>query len=79
MIPHTLPEPERPSENSSDLVWRIRGEYLEMPGLALTIEQAARLWSLERGACESALGALVELGFLQLDRDGRYLRRNGGY
>lgn len=79
MNPHTLPEPVRPSENSNELLWRIRGEYLEMPGLALTIEQAARLWSLDKGACESALGALVALGFLQLARDGRYLRRNGGY
>jgi hypothetical protein len=26
---------------------RIRGEYLEMPGLCLTLAQAQRLWGLE--------------------------------
>ena len=29
---------------------RVRGEYLEMPGLRLTLEQAARLFDLELSA-----------------------------
>ncbi len=28
-----------------DLLERIRGEFLEMPGLKLSIEQACRLWN----------------------------------
>lgn len=28
------------------LKWRIRGEYLEMPGLRLSLDQATRLWAL---------------------------------
>src|ERR1043166_4634842 len=35
------------------LVRQIRAEFLEMPGLCLTIEQAQRLWSLERPTCEA--------------------------
>jgi hypothetical protein len=30
---------------------RVRGEYLEMPGLSLTLEQAMRMWGVERQAC----------------------------
>ena len=29
------------------LIRRVRAEFLEMPGLCLTIDQAQRLWSLE--------------------------------
>ena len=31
---------------------RVESEYREMPGLRLTLPQAARLWGLERGTCE---------------------------
>ena len=40
---------------------RIRSEFLEMPGLVLTLEQAARLFNLERDRCARALKALVEM------------------
>ena len=32
----------------SELLGRIRGEYLEMPGLKLTLAQAQRLWGLDQ-------------------------------
>jgi hypothetical protein len=64
---------------SLDLQWRIRGEYLEMPGLRLSLDQATRLWALERGACGQVLDALVDANFLQRDSIGRYIRREGGY
>ena len=53
---------------------RIRGEYLEMPGLRLTLAQAARFWSLERGVCARVLDALVEARFLIVTSDGSYAR-----
>jgi hypothetical protein len=31
------------------LVERVRAEFIEMPGLHLTLPQAARLWGLEPG------------------------------
>jgi hypothetical protein len=55
---------------------RIRGEYLEMPGLRLTVAQAQRLWGLDRAACDTVLAALVDLQFLFRNRDGAYMRRS---
>jgi hypothetical protein len=57
-----------------ELLQRIRGEYLEMPGLRLTPEQARRLWSLDLGTCISLLEALVDLKFLGRTSDGKYFR-----
>jgi hypothetical protein len=53
---------------------RIQMEYLEMPGLKLTLRQARRLWNLPGDLCESALATLVEKGFLTQARDGSFLR-----
>jgi hypothetical protein len=51
------------------LVRRVRAEFLEMPGLCLTIEQAQRLWCLEPRTCEALLKSLI---------DSRFLRRTDG-
>lgn len=59
-----------------DMLQRIRGEYLEMPGLRLTTAQAQRLWGLDRRTCEHALGVLVESRFLSKTRDGAFVRSN---
>ncbi len=56
------------------LVTRIRGEYLEMPGLRLTLEQAQRLCGVERTLCKRVLDALVEAKFLCVRSDGAYAR-----
>jgi hypothetical protein len=57
-----------------DVLQRIQGEYLEMPGLRLTAAQAQRLWGLESETCESLLAALVDARFLRQTRDGAYVR-----
>jgi hypothetical protein len=57
-----------------DVLRRVRGEYIEMPGLRLTSAQAQRLWGLDRAACESLLGALVDAKFLLRTRDGAFVR-----
>jgi hypothetical protein len=59
-----------------DLVERIRAEFLEQPGLRLTEAQASRLWQLDRGTCEKALGVLTSAAFLTCAADGRYSRRS---
>ncbi|HXH24444.1 MAG TPA: hypothetical protein VNI78_04280 [Vicinamibacterales bacterium] len=53
---------------------RVRSEYIEMPGLRLTLAQAQRLWGLDRAACDALLGALVEAKFLFKTRDGAFVR-----
>jgi hypothetical protein len=62
---------------SNLLSTRIRAEYLEMPGLRLTIPQAQRLCGGERASCKEALDRLVEQRFLYQD-DGAYARVTGG-
>lgn len=57
---------------------RIRAEYLEMPGLRLTSEQAQRLCGVERALCQRVLDALVEAHFLCLKPDGTYARVTDG-
>ena len=46
------------SRSLDAIVQRVRGEYLEMPGLSLTERQAQRLWHLEADACHLLLKAL---------------------
>ena len=52
---------------------RIRGEFLEMPGLVLTQPQAMRLFGLEPECCHQILSDLVSSGFLGTD-GRRFLR-----
>lgn len=61
------------------LLRRVRGEFREMPGMRLTIDQAMRLWSLDRPTCCGLLDSLVAAHFLALDLNGRYSRTHGGY
>jgi hypothetical protein len=60
-----------------DVVRRVRGEFLEMPGLRLTPQQARRLWLLDERACEAVLGALVQSRFLARTRDGAFVLQDG--
>jgi hypothetical protein len=57
-----------------EVVRRIQGEYLEMPGLRLTQEQAQLLWRLDPTACDAVLGALVDARFLARTQDGAFVR-----
>ena len=59
---------------NAQLLDRIRGEYLDMPGLTLTLPQAQRLWHLRGRECEELLGALIAAKFLCRKSDGRYAR-----
>jgi hypothetical protein len=59
---------------SEDVLRRVQGEFLEMPGLRLTEPQARRLWGLDAASCSAALGALVDAKFLFRTRDGAFMR-----
>jgi hypothetical protein len=60
-----------------EVLQRIQGEYVEMPGLRLTSAQAQRLWGLERDVCDALLAALVDARFLAKTRDGAFVRMEG--
>lgn len=55
------------------LILRVHGEYDEMPGLCLTLDQAARLFGLDRQLCERLLAYCVHAGILR-ESHGRFVR-----
>lgn len=63
------------TRTTEPLTMRIKGEYLEMPGLTLTPGQAQRLWNMDAQACRAILDMLVDLRFLHRTPEGRYARR----
>ena len=72
---HTPPPPAAPSPN---LLARIRSEFMEMPGLRLTLIQARRLFALDVVTCAAALTALEAAGFLTRTRDGAFMMGAAG-
>jgi len=62
------------SNTSEHLLGRIRAEFLEMPGLCLTIEQARRLWCLEPRVCEALMNSLIASRFLRRTNRGLFVR-----
>lgn len=67
-------KPATADTTTAAAVWieRIDSEYREMPGLRLTLAQAARLWGLQALQCRVLLGALVERGRLVETPGGLY-------
>ena len=61
-------------QSSEEMLRRVQGEYLEMPGLRLTEPQARRLWGLDAASCDALLRALVDAKFLFRTRDGAFMR-----
>lgn len=65
---------DKDAMNVSPLVDRVRGEFNEMPGLRLTLPQAARLLGIEPAACRAVIDVLVESAFLRKTQDGTIVR-----
>jgi hypothetical protein len=59
------------------LVTRIRSEFMEMPGLRLTLAQASRLWGLEESTCASVVEVLIRTDFLRWTPGGKLTRVEG--
>jgi hypothetical protein len=60
----------------TDLVTRVRCEFLEMPGLQVTPAQAARLWHVDQETACAVLDTLTDTRFLVQTRAGSYARRS---
>jgi CheY-like chemotaxis protein len=69
---------EVPQTADERILMRVRGEYLEMPGLRLTLPQARRLWGMDVVTCERILQLLVDANFLSVRSDGTYARASEG-
>lgn len=55
---------------------RLRMVFLEIPGVQLSLAEAARLTELETHICQILLSALENLGFLRRVEDGGYQRQS---
>ncbi len=55
---------------------RVRSEFLEMPGLKLTVWQAQRLLGVDQPTCEAVIEELTEARFLVRTRDGAVVLRS---
>ncbi|MGE3176808.1 MAG: hypothetical protein AB7O32_05035 [Vicinamibacterales bacterium] len=53
---------------------RVRAEFEEMPGLALTVPQASKLFGLERDVCRHAIDRLIGTAYLRTTRSGAVTR-----
>jgi hypothetical protein len=60
-----------------EVVERVRGEFLEMPGLRLTLPQAARLWGLDQSSCAEVMEVLLRSAFLRRTPSGAVTRSDG--
>jgi hypothetical protein len=58
----------------NELVGRIRSEFLEMPGLRLTVLQASRLWGLDEDSCRRVIDVLIGSSFLRWTSRGTIAR-----
>jgi len=69
----------QPLHAASDprLLHRVHGEYMEMPGLRLTLAQACRLWNADAATSLEVLNQLVEKQFLRLSGP-HYVRAAAG-
>ena len=67
------------ADGELNLLSRVRGEFREMPGMRLSLDQAMRLWALDYDTCRSLLDTLMASKFLVLDGHGRYGLAHGGY
>lgn len=66
----TLATPRR----RADLMARARAEFLEMPGLRLTLAQASRLCNASPDECQCVFENLIAEGFLR--RTGKLYQRS---
>jgi hypothetical protein len=56
--------------NEDTVARRILAEFEEMPGLMLTVPQAARLFGVDEARCRLVIDALVDLAYLRQTRAG---------
>lgn len=56
------------------LVARVRAEFMEMPGLRLSFEEATRLWGMDDAVCRTVVESLVQAAFLRRAEDGTFVR-----
>jgi len=62
------------SPSVAALVRRVQDAFLDIPGLSMTIEQAQRLFRIDRATCQALFDALVESAVVTRRADGAFVR-----
>jgi hypothetical protein len=61
-------------ERIENLVMRMQGDFLERPGLALTLGDAERRFGIDEVTCNALLTVLADAKVLTRNREGAYVR-----
>ena len=64
-LPNSTPNLPPGGTIASAAFARVRADYIEMPGLSLTLPQAARFFGLDQNECRLVLETLVSEHFLR--------------
>ena len=74
-LPATVLTERRDVDGRQALLRRIYSEFEEMPGMSLTLGQAAKLFGLPPEACSRILAQFADDGLLSLTINRRYALR----
>ena len=74
-LPSTVPAERRDATARAALIRRIHGEFQDMPGLSLTLPQAARLFDLRSDIATRILNRLRDERVLRQRGDGQFALR----
>ena len=56
------------------LITRVQEAFLDIPGLSMTLEQAQRLFHIDRATCQALFDVLTESAVVSRTRDGAFVR-----
>jgi Fic family protein len=73
-VTRTPEDTQARAEVMRELTRRIQGEYMEMPGLSITLGQAQRLLAIDETTCTAVFRTLVNRGVLRRTSEGQYVR-----
>jgi hypothetical protein len=74
-LPAAVPVERRDVSARHALLWRIHSEFEEMPGLALTAAQAAKLFGVSQDIALRVLDRLTDARVLRRKGDGHFALR----
>ena len=73
MAPDAQLDDRRDTAMREALLNRLRSEIRHVPGLALTPDQASRLFQVPPDVCGRLLTSLAQQGVIQMRPDGRFI------
>jgi hypothetical protein len=69
-----LPQKLSGKDTFRELIQRVEAEFVEMPGLSVTLAQAQRLWGMDYATCIAVFRLLTDRGVVRRTPRGQYIR-----